>query len=128
VAAYLFLDLMVIILETGVLLIKSQEYTLNSKNGNVIHREAKGKWGDFDVNGVLIIKRKIYFGNDNEEFICYDLDGDILWKYTVSSDIESEPVIFDIKGNKAIVYATELVEVKAVNCDNGESIGSNFSE
>ncbi|MBM3453635.1 MAG: hypothetical protein FJX80_00655 [Bacteroidetes bacterium] len=41
--------------------------------------------------------------------------------------MEAEPVLLDIKGIKAIVYATELGEVRAVDVETGRSIWSYFT-
>jgi hypothetical protein len=102
-------------------------YILNAKTGKPIAAMNNRKWGDFDLNGLLVIGNKIYFGNDNEEFMCVDFKGNIIWKNLASGDIESEPVLIDIKGKKVIVYATELGEVRAVDPLSGKSVWSYFS-
>lgn len=107
--------------------LKSGVYFINPKTGKILHSAAQGKWGDFDVNGTLIYGDRVFFGNDNEEFICANLYGNIIWKNLASGDIEAEPVMIDIDGKKAIVYATELGEVKAVNPENGKSLWSYFT-
>lgn len=55
------------------------------------------------------------------------MNGQVVWKIVVSGDVEAEPVLLDIKGKKAIVYATELGEVKAVDPETGRAIWSYFT-
>jgi len=106
---------------------KSGLYFLSSHNGKIIRSISHQKWGDFDVNGTVVYNNRIYFGNDNEEFICINMNGQVVWKIVVSGDVEAEPVLLDIKGKKAIVYATELGEVKAVDPETGRAIWSYFT-
>lgn len=80
--------------------LKSGVYFINPKTGKILHSAAQGKWGDFDVNGTLIYGDRVFFGNDNEEFICANLYGNIIWKNLASGDIEAEPVMIDIDGKK----------------------------
>jgi len=111
----------------GIIDVKSGVYYINPMSGKILHLVSKGKWGDFDVNGTLVYGDRVFFGNDNEEFICADLNGIVKWKNLASGDIEAEPVMIDINGKKIIVYATELGEVKAVNPENGKSVWSYFT-
>lgn len=107
--------------------LNSGVYFINSVTGKIKTSVSKERWGDFDVNGTIIFNGNVYFGNDNEEFICVDMNGNMIWKNLASGDIEAEPVLIDIKGKKAIVYATELGEVKAVDPANGKSFWSYFT-
>ena len=102
-------------------------YVLDRINGKKLHHIASENIGDMDVNGVLQYNGKLYFGNDNEEFICSTPDGQILWRNPASGDIEHEPVLLNIKGRPAIVYATESGEVKAVDAQMGKMIWSYYT-
>jgi len=106
---------------------KSGVYLINSSSGNILCSIDNDKWGDFDVNGTIFFNNKIFYGNDNEEFICVDQSGNIIWKNLASGDVEAEPVLIDIKGKKAIVYATELGEVKAVDPESGRSLWAYYT-
>jgi hypothetical protein len=107
--------------------LNSGVYFISSRTGKIEKSVSEERWGDFDVNGTIIYNGYVYFGNDNEEFICVDMNGNIIWKNLASGDIEAEPVLIDIKGKKAIVYATELGEVKAVDPTTGKSFWSYFT-
>jgi len=107
--------------------LNSGVYFINSRTGKIEKSISKERWGDFDVNGTIIYNGYVYFGNDNEEFVCVDMKGNIIWKNLASGDIEAEPVLIDIKGKKASVYATELGEVKAVDPTTGKSFWSYFT-
>jgi hypothetical protein len=102
-------------------------YFIAPQNGNILRALDQDKWGDFDVNGTVVYNNKVYYGNDNEEFICRDLKGNIIWKNLASGDVEAEPVLLDISGRKAIVYATELGEVRAVEPQTGRTIWTYFT-
>jgi len=101
-------------------------YIINSKNGSVRKSLTNQKWGDFDVNGVVVLNDRIYFGNDNEEFMCVDFNGRTLWKNVASGDVEGPPVVLDINNTKVVVYATELGEVRAVDPQTGRAVWSYF--
>lgn len=101
---------------------KSGVYILNRKTGTVEQHAGGETIGDMDVNGLLLYKGLLYFGNDNEEFLCCDQKGKILWRNPASGDIEHEPVLLNIKGKDVIVYASEAGEVRAVNPLNGKSV------
>jgi len=107
---------------------KSGLYRLNRKSGNISNRIGNGDFGDLDVNGVLIYKNRLYFGNDNEEFLCTTKEGKILWQLPTSADVEHEPSLINNKGKIEIVYATELGEVRAVDPENGKTIWEYYTE
>ncbi len=44
-------------------------HIINRKTGKRVRNFAKESIGDLDVNGTLIYQNRIYFGNDNDEFI-----------------------------------------------------------
>jgi outer membrane protein assembly factor BamB len=94
---------------------KSGVYTINRKNGSIKNHFANEAFGDMDVNGLLLHNNRLYFGNDNEEFLCTSLDGKIIWRNPTSGDMEHEPVLINNNGTEQIVYATETGEVKAVD-------------
>ncbi len=102
-------------------------YFINPKNGQIRINAAESDWGDFDVNGVLVYNNLLYYGNDNEEFICSDLNGRILWRKVASGDIEHKPVLLNIRGKNLIVYASELGEVRAIEPKTGKKIWSYFA-
>jgi hypothetical protein len=79
-----------------------------------------------DVNGILLHNNRLYFGNDNEEFLCTSLDGKIIWRNPASGDIEHEPVLINNRGIQQIVYATETGEVKAVEPTTGKELWSYY--
>lgn len=97
-------------------------YIVDRKNGDIKKHFGEEVIGDMDVNGIVLYKDKIYFGNDNEEFLCATRDGKILWRNPTSGDIEHEPLLLDIKGKNIIVYASEEGEVQAVDPENGTSL------
>lgn len=102
-------------------------YMLNRKNGEISKKIGDGYIGDMDVNGVLLYNDKIYYGNDNEEFICSSTNGDIIWRNPASGDIEHEPILIVANGKKMIVYASESGEVCAVNPETGKKVWSYFT-
>jgi outer membrane protein assembly factor BamB len=105
---------------------KAGVYVLNRKTGKIINHFAGEALGDMDVTGLLIHNNRLYFGNDNEEFICTDLSGNQIWRIPISGDVESEPVLINIKDRSAVVYGTETGEIRAVDPDNGTTIWSYY--
>lgn len=106
---------------------KSGVYVLNAKTGRIKSKICTELLGDMDVNGVLLYNGKLYFGNDNEEFLCTTYDGKIIWRNPTSGDIEHEPVFIQNKGVKQIIYASELGEVTAINPETGKTIWQYFT-
>lgn len=102
-------------------------YVLNTSNGKIRNKVGSLPFGDMDVNGVLMHRGLLYFGNDNEEFLCTRTDGTIVWRNPASGDIEHEPTLLDIQGQQAIIYASESGEVRAVRPEDGKSIWSYFT-
>jgi len=101
-------------------------HIINRKTGQRFRNFADGSIGDLDVNGTLIYNNRIYFGNDNDEFICADLNGNIKYSLPVSGDVESEPVLIKIKGKDALVFGTEAGELRAIDPKNGKTIWQHF--
>lgn len=101
-------------------------YFINPANGKIMQHIADEGYGDMDVNGVAAYGKYIFFGNDNEEFLCYDNSGKQIWRMPVSGDVESEPELVDLNcdGRKEIVLATEAGEVVALDSRNGKAIWS----
>jgi len=79
---------------------ESGVYLLNRKTGRIEQHVAGEKYGDMDVNGVLLYHGRLFFGNDNEEFLCTDKKGLVIWRNPTSGDIEHEPSLLDIRGKK----------------------------
>ena len=101
---------------------KSGVYKINAKSGKLVKKFANGKMGDMDVNGLLYYKDYLFFGNDNDEFLCTDLNGEIIWRIPVSGDVEHRPTLVKRKDDDVIVFATEVGEVRAVNPENGNTV------
>ena len=101
---------------------KSGVYKINAKSGKLVKKFAGGKIGDMDVNGLLYYKNYLFFGNDNDEFLCTDLNGEIKWRIPVSGDVEHRPTLVKRKDDDVIVFATEVGEVRAVNPENGNTV------
>jgi hypothetical protein len=106
---------------------KSGVYTIDRKTGLVINHFANETFGDMDVNGILLLSSRLYFGNDNEEFLCTSLDGKIIFRNPTSGDIEHEPVLINNNGTPQIIYATEMGEVKAINPTTGKALWSYYT-
>jgi outer membrane protein assembly factor BamB len=105
---------------------KSGVYTINRKTGAIVNHFANEPLGDMDVNGLLLYNNRLYFGNDNEEFLCTSLEGKIIWRNPASGDMEHEPVLINNGGVQQVVYATETGEVKAVDPATGKAIWSYY--
>ena len=106
---------------------QSGVYVINRKTGGIIKKIGGEELGDMDVNGTLLYNNKLYFGNDNEEFLCTNLDGKVLWRNPASGDIEHEPALLSNKNKQYIVYATESGEVKAVDPETGLKIWNYYT-
>lgn len=92
-------------------------HMINRKTGKRVRNFSHGSFGDLDVNGTLIYNNLIYFGNDNDEFICADFKGDIKFSLPVSGDVESEAVLIKINGKDALVFGTEAGELRAIKSE-----------
>ncbi|GEM_PF-338534 len=95
---------------------------IDSKNGKVERVILGESYGDVDVNGVKVYDNKIYFGNDNDEFVCVDILGQIKWRLPLSGDVEHEPFLIQNNGMDMMVFAAETGELRAVNPENGNTI------
>lgn len=105
------------------------DYFLDKGNGIFIIDPITGKtkltfanerFGDMDVNGVLVYNNNIYFGNDNDEIICADSKGKILFRQDASGDIEHRPILINTPTGDQIVFAMETGEVRSINPTNGK--------
>ncbi len=101
---------------------KSGVYKINVKNGKVLAKFCDGNLGDMDVNGLLYYKGSLFFGNDNDEFISADLNGEINWRIPVSGDIEHKPNLIKNNGKDVVVFATETGEIRAVDPKTGNTV------
>ncbi|MCS7074459.1 MAG: PQQ-like beta-propeller repeat protein, partial [Bacteroidia bacterium] len=101
-------------------------HILDSKTGKVIKTLETGNWGDADVCGITRLDNRLFFGNDNEEFFCVDLNGKQIWKILASGDVEAAPIIEDVNkdGKPDLVFATDAGEIRAVEAENGKTIWS----
>lgn len=115
-----FLDYHVFDDESGV-------YRINRSTGVINKRIANEPLGDMDVNGVLLFDKQLYFGNDNEEFLCTNMDGEIIFRNPTSGDIEHEPVLINNRGSATIVYASEAGEVRAISPQTGNTIWTYYA-
>ena len=103
-------------------------YMLNSKNGEVIKNFESKQFGDMDVNGVLNLNGLIYFGNDNEEFLCINQQGDVKWRVAAAGDIEHRPILLNSSGKQMIVFATETGQVQALDPLTGKLIWNYYNK
>ena len=64
-------------------------YVLDAATGRQVGKIGGESWGDLDVNGVVAHDGQVFFGNDNEEFMCYD-GGTLepVWRLPVSCDVD----------------------------------------
>lgn len=113
-------------MDRGLIEPSSGVYELNRQTGKQQRHFANESFGDMDVNGLLIHRDRLYFGNDNEEFLCTDLQGKIIWRNPTSGDIEHEPSLLQTSNGEVIVYAAESGEVKAVDPEQGKIVWSYF--
>lgn len=84
-------------------------YVINGKTGQIEKHIITGKGGDLDVNGIAIYGDRLFFGNDNNEFFSFNLQGESNWSISVNGDVEGAPAItdFDDDGQPDVVVATE---------------------
>jgi outer membrane protein assembly factor BamB len=106
-------------MDRGLIESSSGVYAIDRKKGKQLVHFAHERYGDMDVNGLLLHNNRLFFGNDNEEFLCTDLQGNIQWRNPTSGDIEHEPVLIKSSVGASVVYAAESGEVKAVDSQNG---------
>ena len=101
-------------------------YVIDPQTGKMLFTMADGGFGDMDVNGMLYHDNKVFFGNDNDEMLCYNLKGDLLWRVAASGDVEHAPTLVQSGSEKLIVFATEMGEIRALNPENGKTIWSYY--
>lgn len=109
------------LMDRGFIEPSSGMYGLDRRTGKKVAHFANELFGDMDVAGLLPYNNRLYFGNDNEEFLCTNLNGSIVWRNPTSGDIEHEPVLLKSQRGQSIVYATESGEVKAVDPETGNA-------
>jgi outer membrane protein assembly factor BamB len=107
---------------------RSGVYVLNQETGKIVRHFGNEELGDMDVTGILLHNNRFYYGNDNEEFLCTDLNGNIIWRIAASGDVEHEPTLLKTKKGELIVYATEMGEVRAVNPATGKKVWNYYTE
>lgn len=94
-------------------------YVLDPITGKIKLTFANERFGDMDVNGVLVYNNNIYFGNDNDEIICADAKGKIVFRQDASGDIEHRPILLNSPSGDQIVFAMETGELRSINPING---------
>ena len=97
-------------------------YKINSRNGEVAKRIAYEDFGDVDVNGILYHNGQLFFGNDNDEFICVNQNGEIQWRIPISGDVEHQPTLLEKTNGNLIAFATEVGEIRAVDVEKGNTV------
>lgn len=105
-------------------------YILEPATGEVVGKIGAESWGDLDVNGVVAHGGRVFFGNDNDEFMCYD-GGTLepVWRLPVSCDVEHAPSLVRFPGGRmVVVFATECGEVRAVNPADGETVWVHYAD
>jgi len=103
---------------------KDGVYIIDSDKGEIITHILPDILGDNDVNGVVVNKNRIYFGNDNYHFYCYDTDGKELWRYKTEYDVESCPVLANINEDSEpdVIFTVEGKGVVALDGVTGKKI------
>jgi len=105
-------------------------HVVSGMTGKVERTIAADAWGDVDVNGVLAVGDRVFFGNDNNEFLCYSAkDYRLIWRIPTSGDCEHVPTLVRRKGgDQIVVFATEAGEVRAVRPSDGSTVWVHYSE
>jgi len=106
---------------------KSGVYVINRKNGKILKHFGNDVIGDMDVTGIVIHNNHIFYGNDNEEFVCATKEGKEIWIKPASGDIEHEPMLIYNEKKPMVIYATESGEVRAVHPETGNTIWQYFT-
>jgi hypothetical protein len=101
-------------------------YVINPLNGKIETQFLNEEYGDMDVNGILKYDNKLFIGNDNDEFVCADINGDIIYRLPVSGDIEHSPILIKNGNQNTIVYATESGEITSIHPETGKKIWTYF--
>ncbi len=101
-------------------------YIIEPKTGKIVNHINPEKIGDSDVNGVAAYKDKIYFGNDNGNFYCYNLNGQEQWKFNVGfgKDVESTPALLNVNGEEAayVAFNVEGHGLIVLNSTTGQKV------
>ena len=95
-------------------------YLIDPKTGKIKLNFANESFGDMDVNGVLVFNNRIYFGNDNDEIICANQEGKILFRQDASGDIEHRPILLESEKNNQLIFAMETGEIRSIDPENGK--------
>lgn len=105
-------------------------HVISGMTGKVERTLGEDAWGDVDVNGVLAVGDRVFFGNDNDEFLCYSAkDYRLIWRIPTSGDCEHVPTLIRRKGgDQVVVFATEIGEVRAVRPSDGSTVWVHYSE
>jgi outer membrane protein assembly factor BamB len=103
-------------------------YILNSKTGSIYKNFDNKQFGDMDVNGILSLNNFFYYGNDNDEFLCVDADGNTIWRVPTGGDVEHKPSFIKINNQNAIVYATETGQIQALDAVTGKVIWNHYDK
>ncbi|MDX2002849.1 MAG: PQQ-binding-like beta-propeller repeat protein [Chitinophagales bacterium] len=95
---------------------------IDLRTGKILQTYGAEILGDMDVNGVAILGDSIFFGNDNEEVMCYHKSGALLWRIPASGDVETKPILVNIDSDGAmdLIYATESGEIAAIDTRDGK--------
>jgi hypothetical protein len=103
---------------------------VEGKTGKITKRYCSPLAGDNDVTGIAIDGNRLFAGSDNFTFYCYDLkSGKENWKYPVSYDVESAPVLadFNADGQKDVFFSIEQGGFYALNGIDGSLLWKNDS-
>lgn len=103
-------------------------YIIDPESGEIVHQINPEGDADQDCNGVAVYKNRLYFGNDNRHFYCYDLEsGERIWKFRIpmverlSMDVESVPVLMKVNEDEHpdLVFTVEGYGLFALDGQNG---------
>jgi outer membrane protein assembly factor BamB len=114
---------------------KDGVYLINARSGKVEHKIRPMNQGDGDVNGVAVNGNKLFFGDDNAFFYCYELSGKKIWEYqitrpqsgnepTLRGNIESCPVLAKLNDDNEldVAFTVRGLGVIALNGKTGEEL------
>jgi outer membrane protein assembly factor BamB len=109
-------------------------YIIDGHTGNVSKQINVEGERDEDANGVAVVGDRIYFGNDDNKFYCYNSAGEEMWTYEIEAnegsneltlgDVESVPALLKINGddNIDLVFTVEGYGVIALDGKTGMRI------
>ncbi len=77
-----------------------------------------------DVNGVAVSSDRLFFGNDNNQFFCFDKKGQKIWEFVTNSDIENVPALVDFNVDRYVdvVFGTEAGVIYVLDGLSGQVI------